>query len=159
MLKRLATFIAGLAIVLLPICMPIAVQAQGDFGLKQTVDSVNKGQAQPIYNTKDSSPGVLIGKIIASLLEFVGVIFFLLMIYAGVIWMTAQGDTEKVAEAKNTIKAAIIGMVVVGGAYAITSFVLRNASGQQPEASGGAGTSTENPTPDPCELDSTLPGC
>ena len=33
-----------------------------------------------------------IGKIVGILLSFVGVLFFLLMIYGGIIWMTARGN-------------------------------------------------------------------
>jgi hypothetical protein len=37
--------------------------------------------------------------------------------------MTARGESAPVEDAKKTIQAAIIGLVVVALAYAITSFV------------------------------------
>ncbi|MFH1291986.1 MAG: pilin [bacterium] len=65
-------------------------------------------------------------------LSFIGVLFFLLMLYAGVMWMTAMGNTEKVESAKATLESAVIGLVIVLSAYAITSFVFKNILGVTP---------------------------
>jgi len=46
------------------------------------------------------------------------------MVYAGYIWMIARGDEAKVEKAKDTIVNCIIGVVIVVGAYAITSFII-----------------------------------
>jgi predicted PurR-regulated permease PerM len=51
------------------------------------------------------------------------------MVYAGFTWMTARGEEKKVKEAEGTIKAAVIGIVIVALAYGITSYVLTNVSG------------------------------
>lgn len=61
---------------------------------------------------------------IALVLSFVGVIFVILIIYAGIVWMTAQGNDEKVNNAKKIITDSIIGLIIVVAAYAITYFVL-----------------------------------
>jgi hypothetical protein len=66
----------------------------------------------------------IIGRIIYVLLSLLGVVFLLLMLYAGYLWMTAGGDEKKVAEAKNIIRNAIIGVVIIASAFAITNFVL-----------------------------------
>jgi len=65
----------------------------------------------------------IIGKFIRALLTFLGIIFLLLMIYGGYTWMLARGNENEVEKAKNTIKNAIIGLLVVAGAYSITYFV------------------------------------
>jgi len=70
--------------------------------------------------------GVLIGKIVGQLMGFVGVIFFVLMIYGGFLWMTAQGNEEQIKKAKSLITGAVIGIIIVFSAYAITSFVITN---------------------------------
>lgn len=64
-----------------------------------------------------------VGQIVGLALSFVGVIFLILMIYAGVTWMTAQGNTQQVDKAKNLLINATIGLVIVFAAYAITSFI------------------------------------
>lgn len=65
----------------------------------------------------------IIGAAIKAFLSLLGVIFLVLMIYAGFHWMTAQGDEQKVEKAKNTIVRAIVGLVIVVGAYAIWAFI------------------------------------
>ncbi len=52
-----------------------------------------------------------------------GLIFFLLMLYAGTIWFLARGEEEKIAEAKKTIIAAIIGLLIAVSGFAISTFV------------------------------------
>ena len=64
--------------------------------------------------------------IISIVLSVVGVIFFILIIYSGVMWMTAGGNKEKVEKAKQRIIQAIIGLIIVISAYSITYFVARS---------------------------------
>ena len=47
------------------------------------------------------------------------------MVYGGYLWMTARGNEEEVTKAKNLIKAAIIGLIIVLAAYAISIFVIK----------------------------------
>ena len=67
--------------------------------------------------------GSSIATIIKTVLALVGTIFLILTIYAGVLWMTAQGEESKVEKAKEIIKASIIGLIIIMSAYAITAFV------------------------------------
>ncbi len=75
---------------------------------------------------KPASEEVMIGLIINSVLGFLGVIFLILIIYAGIRWMMSAGNDEEVKNARQIIKWAIIGVIVVIGAYALTSFVIDN---------------------------------
>lgn len=63
------------------------------------------------------------GKVIGLVLSFIGVLFLGLMIYAGIIWMTAQGNEQQVAKAKTLIINGVVGIVIVFAAYALTSFI------------------------------------
>lgn len=65
----------------------------------------------------------IMGKIIAGFLGLLGVIFITLMLYGGYNWMTAAGDEAKVTKAKNTIRRAIIGLVITVGSYAIWNYI------------------------------------
>lgn len=64
-----------------------------------------------------------IGQIVGAVLAFIGVLFLGLMIYGGFTWMTARGNDQDVEKAKDLIQAAIIGLVIVLAAYAITNYV------------------------------------
>ena|SRR6056297_1329398 len=68
--------------------------------------------------------------LIQILLSFLGIVFVILMIYGGYLWMTAHGNDDQLTKAKKLMTAAIIGIVVVLAAYAITWFVMNQLSTQ-----------------------------
>ena len=82
----------------------------------------------------------LIGDIIGAVLSFVGVIFFALMLYGGIMWMTAAGNPENQKKAITTIFSAVIGVIIVFSAYAITNFVFEDL------VSGGSSSSGSGPS-------------
>lgn len=82
----------------------------------------NVGAAAGI-TTSRGLPEIL-GSIINVVLGFLGVVFLVLLIYAGFLWMTAQGEEKTVEKAKGIIKQAIIGLIVIVAAFAISNFVL-----------------------------------
>ncbi len=81
----------------------------------------------------------LVATIIKAFLGLLGVIFVTLIIYAGYGWMTAQGDEEKVKKAKDTLTQAIIGLIIITAAYAITYFVFSNLPGGAGGGTPGGG--------------------
>jgi len=58
--------------------------------------------------------------IINAVLSFLGVIFTIIIIYAGIKWMTAEGNPESITKAKGMLKNAVIGLIIVIAAYAIS---------------------------------------
>lgn len=73
--------------------------------------------------TSDTNLASLIGKIVGAGLALIGVIFFVIIVYAGISWIMAMGKEEKINEAKDMIVGAILGLVVVLSAYAVTAMV------------------------------------
>lgn len=80
----------------------------------------------------------IIGRIINIVLGFVGIILLVMLLYAGYLWMTSGGEADKVDQAKRIIRNALIGLVIIVSAFAITSFILDQLTG----AIGGGGTTT-----------------
>lgn len=68
--------------------------------------------------------------VVKSVLSFLGVIFLILMIYGGFLWMTAAGNEQQIEKAKTLLTAAIIGLIVVISAYAISYFIVDKLSGE-----------------------------
>lgn len=66
----------------------------------------------------------IIGSIINVFLGFLGIIFLVLLLYAGFLWMTAQGEPKQVEKAKEILKQSIIGLIIIVAAFAISNFVL-----------------------------------
>jgi len=71
----------------------------------------------------DGDIGSVAGKSINIALQLVGLIFLLLTIYGGLLWMTARGAEDQITKARDIVIAAVIGLVIVISAYAITIFV------------------------------------
>jgi amino acid transporter len=84
----------------------------------------------------DQGIGDVVGVVIEVFLGLLGIIFIFLIIIAGYNWMTAAGEEEKIRKAKSTISRAIIGLIIIVAAYAITYFVFNNLPGATGEAGG-----------------------
>ncbi len=83
----------------------------------------NLGTTGAKAGTTQGDVGSVLGTLINGALTLVGTIFFILMVYAGYLWMTARGEEAIIDKAKDIIRASIIGLVVILSAYAITVFV------------------------------------
>jgi len=121
--KHLISFVILMALVL-----PLAAN-QASAALSETVktqlDNSNLGD-EFVNSEGDNALAVMIGNIIRVLLGMLGLILVILIVYAGFLWTTAQGDPAKVKKAQDMIKQAIIGMIIVFAAYAIANFVISN---------------------------------
>lgn len=93
-----------------------------DFPGQSGLDTTS-GQAGYSTTSKTASLELIIAPVIQIVLSLVGVIFLVLMIYAGITWMTAAGNDQKAEKAKNILTESTIGLVIVMAAYAITYFV------------------------------------
>ncbi len=100
---------------------PKSGTAGSDFGL---------GSAAGFAGLKTGAPEVIIGRIILSLLTFVGLIAFVLVIYAGGLWMTASGNEKQVEKAKDILKNAVIGLIIIFTSYAIATFIIATIAPQ-----------------------------
>lgn len=132
---RIKSLLLGLAVVSF---IPFGVQAQGiknaQANLKPIVSSAG-------LSDQGSLEGV-VGTIVNAALSLVGLIFLVLMVYAGFTWMLAQGDEGKIDKSKEIIKACIIGLIITASAYAITFFVtnrFESASNGAPTGGSAAG--------------------
>lgn len=61
--------------------------------------------------------------VISLLINFAGVLAFLLIVYAALMYAFAYGDESKVETAKKTITWALIGLLMVGVATFIIGFI------------------------------------
>ena len=77
------------------------------------------------YVTDDQTASAprIVGLMIRAFTSILGVIFVILIVIAGFNWMTSSGNEEKITKAKETIKAAVIGLVFTLSAWAIWKFI------------------------------------
>lgn len=86
-------------------------------------NSVNSIGTTAGYKTTVTVPD-LVGKIIGILLGVLGLVFLVLVVYAGFLYITAQGEEAQVKKAKSILVKAMIGMVLIVSSYAITNVVV-----------------------------------
>jgi len=101
---------------------------------KQVNISGKKGWGKEIVPEATGGLPYIIQTVISAFLGLLGIIFLVLIIYAGFNWMTAQGDEEKVTKAKDTLTRAIIGLIIITAAYSITYFVFSSLPGGESAA-------------------------
>lgn len=95
------------------------------FDIKTRLDDVG-GDAgyESIKDNQEFYFAETIGSLINIVLSFLGVIFVILIIYGGFMWMTAGGKEQQVEDAMKVIIRATIGIAVIMLAYAVTWFVV-----------------------------------
>ena len=120
-MSKLKNLLLGAALVAIPFGA-LTSRAHAELITGDTADNLDAVQVssglgnQPLEQT--------LGMLINVLLGLLGIIFLVLVIYAGFLWMTAGGDEKAVAKAKSIMITAVIGLVILLSAYAISSFVL-----------------------------------
>ena len=63
-------------------------------------------------------------------LAMISIAILLLLIYGGTRWMIARGNAEDVTKAKDIIEQALIGLVIILGAWGLASFVFGRLQGK-----------------------------
>ena len=98
------------------------VLAQGGFG----VDAPNSIKEQ---TGGEGDFKTLLLNIINYFLGFLGILAVLMVIYGGVMYMLAQGDSQKADKGKKIIMYAIIGIVIILLSFALINTVIGAALG------------------------------
>lgn len=111
----------GMLLVLI-VFIPVLASAQigpEESGLTDTGVAAYGGSADDL--------GTFIGeRILAPAFGLMGIIFFVLVVYAGFLWMTSGGNTDQVAKAKRILVSVIVGTVIALGAFALTTFIFQS---------------------------------
>lgn len=88
--------------------------------LKHVGDAAGFDESQ----NSTSAMAEFIGIIVQTFLSILGIIFVILILYAGYKWMMAQGEEKNIEQAKHTIQRSIIGLIIILGAFAIWNLLL-----------------------------------
>jgi len=115
-----------LASICLIVFLALPILASAGSSASENLNKVGSGGSNAPYQNITvgyNDLASIIGVVIQAFLGLLGVLFLVYILYAGYNWMVAQGDEEKVTKAKETIQRAIIGLIVIVGAYAISYWV------------------------------------
>ena len=105
-------------VMLLPSADPILAQS-ATATISQGLDAA----AGDSYSS-ELTVSVFIGNLIRTLLAATGIVFLIITIYAGILYMIANGEPDKIKKAKNMLTNSLIGLIIIVGAYAITRYVV-----------------------------------
>jgi hypothetical protein len=133
-MKKIFTLLLALAMAT-PFCMaPLTASATNNVSPTNALQNV--GNATGFYNVQQEGENQLtqtVGNIISVFLGLLGIIFLVITLYAGILWMTAGGEEDKVTKARKWLTNGVIGLIIILAAYAISSFVISqlvSATGQ-----------------------------
>jgi uncharacterized membrane protein YgcG len=104
------------------------VQAQVSTGLEEVGQTIKLSNADPRQ---------IVVRIINIALGLIGIILVCLMLYAGFLWMTSGGKEDQISRAKAIIRNAIIGLIIILSAWAITKFIIERLLGAAGGGDGG----------------------
>lgn len=66
-----------------------------------------------------------VGSVFNLVLMIAGAVSVITVIVGGILYALSTGDSAKTAKAKDTIIYAVIGLIIVSSAFAITNFIIR----------------------------------
>ena len=124
-MKKFKSLLIGSLLVGFVACLsPVVPSAQAAV---DPLGSACKGQASQSEVCKGKSDQVnsTVGNIVSALFWIVGIIAVVVLIIAGIMYMTSAGDPGKAAKAKNAVLYAIIGLIVAIMSGAIVTWVVQ----------------------------------
>jgi hypothetical protein len=68
-------------------------------------------------------PTYIVFSVVNTSLIFLGAITVVMIVVAGFMWIFATGEEEKITKAKDLLKGAVFGLVIVLGSYGLAQFV------------------------------------
>jgi len=119
---------------------PADVHAQSETPIAEGLESVSETIVLPA-----NDPRVIAARIINVVLGLLAIILVSILVYAGFLYMTSGGDSEKTRTALLWIRNAIIGLIIILLSWAIARYVIAKLS----EAVLGDGGSGQGPTGPP----------
>jgi hypothetical protein len=130
-IKKIAVFFA-LTILVGLFALPVFAQVKPalDLGLTPVGENIALG---------GGDIRVTIARILNIAFGLLGIVMVGIIVYSGFLYMTSGGDPKKTATAKKWIVNAIIGLLIILSAFAITSFVLSRLNEATTGTTGGTG--------------------
>lgn len=77
----------------------------------------------------EKSLPLVVADTISVVLGLLGIAAILLILYAGFLWMTSEGNDETVKKAKKILSASVVGLLIILTAYSIARFVVSSIIG------------------------------
>ena len=92
--------------------------------LAQVPDTVNLSPTSSEFaNLGDLTFPQIVGGFVNLMLLLAAIVFFFILVWGGISWITSGGDKANTEAARNRITAALVGLVIVFAAWAILQLI------------------------------------
>jgi len=119
--------LAALAIIgFIFVAAPVSAQGSYNFATDSGIQNTANIGGYVTDEDADTQVNETISNIILIFISFVGVIFFVLVLYGGITWMTASGNNEKTEQATKIIMGSMVGLIITLSAYVVSSFLINH---------------------------------
>ena len=131
-LKQALLILGMISILVLPSLLFVNIaqgnddSSGGSPSMSERLENVAAGKGGSYKEADETTFSEILGYVVNAFLGLLGIIFVILILIGGTRYMTASGNEEKAKSALATIRHAIIGLIIVVGAYAIWTFIFQN---------------------------------
>lgn len=91
--------------------------------LAQTINLGDKAKLGEFQNARDLTIAGMVSGFLKLILILAGLAFFFILVWGGIKWIMSGGDKAHTEGARNQITAALVGLVIVFSAWAITALL------------------------------------
>ena len=141
-IKKILAYLAIASILLLSVSMTFLAPSASASGISiggnqgQSFTEFSPGESltikegnlsQALTTTNDAKDFII--RVVNFALGFLGLIAVIIVIYGGVLYVTAAGEEERTQTGKKAIQYATIGLLIVLGSFAFVNTVIRGAGG------------------------------
>jgi uncharacterized membrane protein (DUF485 family) len=95
---------------------------EGQYGTNEIGQTFGVGDPSSVKDIR-----TIIIEIVNIALTMLGILFLVLIVFAGYQWMTSGGNEDSITKARKRMVNAIIGLVIVLASWTITNFIIRRA--------------------------------
>lgn len=120
---------------------PLASHFTDTGGILAGLDSLNS-----YIGLSGQDPRLILAHLIQIALGLLGIIFIVMILYSGFLWMISGGSEENVHKARSAFSQAIIGLIIILLANSVAHFVLSGLVSATTGTSGDTGNPVLVPT-------------
>lgn len=127
-----------LALMSLSVASVLSLAVVSGSASAQVSSGINAATTNEMKNKQIDGNNGVIRTVSNILIWVVGIVSVIMIMWSGFKYITAAGDTSKVASAKSSLIYAIVGLIVAIMAYAIVNFIMDRLNVSSGKSSGGS---------------------
>lgn len=116
-------FLAGIAISTVFYLKPSPCAQAADLWRMQQETGIEKIGSEAYGGSSPRDVRIIVASLVKVFIEFLGIIFLVLIVWGGYKYMLSRGESEKVDEALKMIRNGVIGLVIIVASWTIAVYI------------------------------------